>query len=115
MDNITGGGADDMRAEDAIRGGVGENLHEPLGLEDGFGTGIAHEGEFADLVGAALRLQLLLGCPHAGDFRGCVYHAGDYPVVNMAVLACEDFGDGHAFVFGFVGQHWACDCITYGV
>lgn len=31
------------------------------------------------------------------------------------MVASKDLGDGHAFVFGFVGEHGAFDHITNGV
>ena len=31
------------------------------------------------------------------------------------MFACKNFCDSHAFVFGFVGQHWSYDGIADGV
>ena len=40
-----------------------------------------------------------------------VDHTGDYIIVHMACLPCQDFRHGHAFIFGLMGQHGA----RYGV
>ena len=41
--------------------------------------------------------------------------AGDDPVVDVPMLARDDLGCGHAFVFGFVCEHWPRDCVSDGV
>ena len=107
MDQITGGGADDMGTQDAVGFFVGQDLDEAFGLEHGLRPCVAHEAEFADLVGAADFFQLLFRGADAGDLGCGVYHAGNDAIVNVTVLAGHDFGNGHAFVFGLVGQHRA--------
>ena len=43
--------------------GVGQDLHEALGGDDGLGAGIGGEGKFADLVGDARGLQFFFRLP----------------------------------------------------
>ena len=68
-DQFAGADAEDVNAEHAVGRGVGENLHEAVGLAHRARAAIGGEGEFADLVGDALGLQLFLGRADRGDFR----------------------------------------------
>ena len=68
-DHLADLGADHVDAEDAIGRGVGEHLHEALGLVVHLGAAVGHERELADLVVDAVGLQLFLGLPDRGDLR----------------------------------------------
>jgi hypothetical protein len=52
-----------MHAEHAVGLGVGEDLHEAVGLQVDLGAAVGGEGKFADLVGNAGLLQFLLVLP----------------------------------------------------
>jgi hypothetical protein len=103
--------ADDMHAEHAIGLGIGQDLHEAIGLLVGLGAAVRRERELADLVGDAGGLQLLLGLADGGDFRLRVDDARNDVVVHVAGLAGEDFGNRDALVLGLVREHRA-DAIT---
>ena len=60
VDEVARARADDVGAEHLVGGGVGENLDEAVGMADRPGAAVGGEGEFADVVGRACRLQLLL-------------------------------------------------------
>ena len=60
-DHVAGVGADDVHAEHAVGLGVGEDLHEAVGLLIGLGAAIGGERKFADIVGDAGGLQFFLG------------------------------------------------------
>ena len=115
VDEIARHGPDDMRAKDAIGFLVDEEFDEPVGGEVGLGPAIAHEGELAGLVGAALFLELLLGLADGGDLGVGVDHAGDDAVIHVTVLARDDASGGHALVLGLVGQHGTRDTVADGV
>ena len=115
MDQITGTGADDMRAEDAVCFLVGDQLDEAFAREDGLGTGVAHKAEFADLIGAARFFQLLFGGTDIGNLGVGIDHAGDHAIVHVAMFACHDLCCGHAFVFGLMRQHRAFNDVADSV
>ena len=79
------------------------------------GAAVGGEREFADLVGDAGGLQLLLGLADRGDLRAGVDHVRDDVVVHVAGLAGEDFGDRDALVLGLVRQHRPGDHVADGV
>ena len=114
-DHVAGVGADDVHAEHAVGLGVGQDLHEAVGLVVGLGAAVGGERELADVVGDAGRLQLLLGLADRGDLREGVDHVRDHVVVHVAGLAGEDFGDRDALVLGLVRQHRAGDHVADGV
>jgi hypothetical protein len=58
---------DDPHAEHAVGLGVGDHLHEAVGLVIGLGAAVGEHRELADLDLAAL-LGLLFGQADAGDF-----------------------------------------------
>ncbi|MNK78658.1 hypothetical protein D3C87_982990 [compost metagenome] len=66
---------------------------------------VGGEGELADLIGAALGLQLLLGFADAGQFRFGVDHVGNQLVVDLAGLADDLLDAGHGFILGLVREH----------
>ena len=107
MDQIAGARPDDMAAKDTVGFLVDDHLHKALGLEHRLGAGIAHEGEFANLIGAAFFLQLLLGLADIGDLGGGIDHTGDHIVIHMAIFAGKDLGHGHALILGLMGKHRA--------
>ena len=52
-DHVAGIGAEDVHAEHAVGLGVGEDLHEAVGLLVGLGAAVGGEREFSDVVGDA--------------------------------------------------------------
>src|SRR3712207_7976451 len=60
--------------------------------------------ELADLVGAALLLEQLLGHAHHRHLGRGVDDRGDDAVVHMAMLAGQDLGHCRPLVLGLVGD-----------
>lgn len=114
-DDCAGVGAYDVRAEDFIGGGVGEDFDEAFGFIHCAGAAVGGEGEFADLVLDVGFFEFFFAFADGCGFGPCVDDAGDGVVIDVAGLACHDFGADYAFVFGFVGQHWAGDDVADGV
>lgn len=69
LDQVTGIGANDMRADHLLGLLVFQDLHETVGHRHGARAGIRGERELAGLVSHAGSLELFLGLAHAGDFR----------------------------------------------
>ena len=102
-----------MAAENAIRGGIRQNLSKAIGGGDGLGAAIGGEGEFADLVRDTGRLQLFFGFADCGHFRRGVHNTWDGVVIYMAGLAGDAFGASDRFIFSFMGQHHAFAAIAH--
>ena len=103
-----------MHAQDLVRGGVGQDLHEAVGLVVDLGPAVGGKGELAGLVGAALGLELLFTAADPGDFGGGVDHAGHQIVVHVTGLAGDQLDAGDGVLLGLVGQHGAVDHVTNG-
>ena len=115
VDQVARRGPDDVAAEDAVGFLVGQQLDEAVPREVGLGAAVAHERELADLVGAALGLELFFRLADVGDLGVGVDHARDHVVVHVARLPGDDLGHGDAFVLGLVGQHRPLDHVADGV
>ena len=109
-----GVGADNMRAEHAVRVRVFQNLHKAVGRLVDLGATIGREREFAGAVLHARFLQFLLGLSGRGDFRIRIDHARDRVVIHMAGLTGEDFRHRNAFIFGLVREHRPRDDVADG-
>ena len=112
MDQVTGHGTDDVRAEDAVGFLVRKDFDKAICREVRLGTTVAHERELADLIGAAFLFQLLFGLADVGYLGVCVDHARDDVVVHVTSLTGDGFSHSHAFVFGLVGKHGTRDGVT---
>ena len=71
-------GADDMHAEHLVGLGIGQHLDEAVRVPHGARAAVGHEGELADLVGAALGLERFLALADRRDFRHRVDHGRDH-------------------------------------
>ena len=105
---------EDLRAEDPVGRGVGDDFHEAVGRVHGDGAAVGGEVEFADLDGAAGGLGGVLAEADGGDFRLGVNDAGHQIPVYMAGLAGDPLGDGNAVLLGLVGEHRAGDNVADG-
>ena len=74
-----------MAAEDFVGRLVGQDFDEAVGVVDGLGARVGHEGEGADLVLGALGLQVLLGLANPGDLGVGVDNGGDAVVVDVNI------------------------------
>ena len=101
-----------MRAQNAVSLCIRKDFDKPICREIRLGATIAHETEFANLVGTAFGLELFFGLADIRHFGGGVDHAWNDRVIDVTMFARDDFGGGHAFVFGFVRQHRTFDCVT---
>ncbi len=116
MDQIASARANDRGPQDTVGFLVSDDFDKTtLGLMHRLGAGIGHEVELANLDLATLSLERILSRANGGHFRSGVNHTGNDAVVHVAMLARNRVGDGHAFVFGLVGQHRAFDHVTNGV
>ena len=115
VDQITGGGADDMRAQDTVCRLVGEDFYKSIAREIRLGTAVAHKAELADLIVTARVFQLFFGRADIGNLGVGVNHARDHIVVHMRFLPGKTLGAGHAFVLGLMGQHRAVNRIADGI
>lgn len=79
------------------------------------GASVAGELEFTNLNVDAFGLGF--GFSYANDrhFGVGVNDARDNTVVNVTGFAGDDFGAGHAFIFGFVGEHGADHHVADGI
>ena len=91
---------------------VGKDFNKPVRREIRLRAGIAHEAELAHLVSAALILERFFGLADRGNFWPSIDHAGDNAVIDMARLPRQHFGHGHAFILGFMREHWAVDRVA---
>jgi len=98
-------GADDMDPQDAIRLGVRQHFYETAGFPHAQSPAIGQEGDFADLVGHAFRLELLFGLAHPGNFRVGVDDRGNGGEIHVTGLSGHGFRHGNPFFHGLVGQH----------
>ena len=98
-------------AEHAVGLGVGDDLHEAVGLVVGLGAAVGEHRELADLD-----LALLLGLlPRSGRrrrSRAWCRPRWDHIVVHDAGLAGDILGDRDALVLGLVGEHRAGDDVA---
>src|SRR5690625_395508 len=112
---VTGPGADDVHAQDAVGLRVGQHLHLAVGAVHGAGAPHRLEGEVTLLVGDALLLELLLALADRGDLRFGVDDAGHQAVVDVSGVAGEDLCQSDAVLLGLVRQHGPLDHVPYGV
>jgi hypothetical protein len=115
VDHLAGLHADDVRAQHAIGLRIGQELYEAIGLLVGFRTAVRGEREFADVVGDARGLQLLLGLADGGNLRRGVDHARNGVVVHVPGLARDNFRNRNALILGLVRQHRAAHDVADGV
>ncbi|EGE56106.1 hypothetical protein RHECNPAF_750070 [Rhizobium etli CNPAF512] len=112
VDHLAGAETDDMAAEHAVGVLVGEDLDETVGRQHRAGAPVRRERELADLIGDTRRLQLFLGLADRSDLGLRVDDARNDIVIDVAMLAGEDFGQRHTLVFRLVRQHRTLDHIA---
>ena len=115
VDQITGTGANDMSAQDAVSGFIRQDFYKPVGGKICLGAAIAHKRKLTNLIGATAVFQRILGHADIGHFGVGVNHARDHVIIHMSVFAGDHLGGCHAFIFGFMRQHRAVDCIADGI
>src|SRR4029077_4775610 len=91
---------------------LGKDLDEALGIAVGSGARIGRKRELAGAVGDPCNLEFLLCLAYGGDLRPSVDDGRYCIVVDLRLLAREAFGEGDAFLFGLVREHWAADNIS---
>ncbi len=104
-----------MDAQHAVGLGVGQDLHEAVGLAVGAAPRIGHERELARLVGDAVLFELLLGLADRRGFGPGIDDAGNGVVIDMGRLAGHRLDGGDALFLGLVGQHGAVDDVADGI
>src|SRR5690554_6851356 len=97
----------DVHTQNFVGAGISQDFDKAGGIAQRTGTAIGHEGEGTGIVFATFRLQLLLGLSNPSHFGRGVDDRRDQVVIDVTVLASNDFSYRHAFSFGFVRQHGA--------
>ena len=91
--------------------GIGNHLHEAIGLVVGLGAAVGHHRELADLDLTAFA-GLLFGQADAGKFGVGIDYAWDQVMIHDARQPGDILSHGDAFVLGLVGQHRSGDAIA---
>ena len=113
-DHLAGVRADDVHAEDLVRGRVREDLDHALGIADGARARVRAERERADLVLYVSFLELLLGPAHRRELGVRVDDARDRVVVHVAREAGDVLHARDALLLGLVREHGAVDHVPEG-
>lgn len=110
--HLTGVGADNVNAEDAVSLLVGEELDHALGVGVGLCARVGGEGEGTDVVLDAGLLELGLVLTDPCDFGVRVHDRGDGVVVDVAVALGDVLDGGDGLFLGLVGEHRAEGAVT---
>lgn len=89
--------ANDVHTENPVRLLLRDELDEALGVRVGLRARVGAEGELADVVLDALRLELVLGLANPGDLGVGVHDGGDDAVVDVAVAVLDVLDGGDAW------------------
>src|SRR3984893_6235108 len=106
-DQLPGHGTDDVHAEDLVVIACGHDLREAGGLLQGARAAAGEEREYAGLVFAAARLDLLLGEADPGDLRCGIDDRWNHLVIDFAETAGDQVRDHRSLFLALVGQHRA--------
>ena len=106
-DQLRGHRADDMHPEHLVGDRIGQNLDKAGGVAQRPRASIGQERKASGLVGAARRLELLLGLADPRDLGRRVDHPGDRVEIDVAMLAANALGNRDAFFLGLVREHGA--------
>ena len=103
-----------MAAQYPVGVRMGEYLHHAVRVVGGQGPAAGCEGEYAGLVGRAIRLQLLLGLAHCRHLGVGVDHRGNTVVVHLGGLAGDTLGHHDTLFRALVSQHRTAHHIANG-
>lgn len=95
----------DVNTEDLVSLLLRDKLHLALGVEVRLRPRVGHEGELADLVLNAIRLELLLGLADPSDLGVGVDDGGNGAVVDVTVTRVEILSGRNALLLGLVCEH----------
>mmetsp|Transcript_21268 Transcript_21268/g.42915 ORF Transcript_21268/g.42915 Transcript_21268/m.42915 type:complete len:222 (-) Transcript_21268:800-1465(-) len=112
VDLLAGRGTHDVRAQDAVRVLVDQDLDQTLRRRHRAGPAVGHHREHALAVLDARRLQLLLRLPDRRHLRVRVDHARDRVVVDVSVLSRQKLRARNALLLGLVREHGPCDAVA---
>lgn len=110
--HLTGVGAHDVDAQNAVGLLVRDHLDHTLGIGVGASTGVGGEGEGTNVVSNARLLDLLLRLAAPGDLGVGVDDGGDDVVVDVTVTTVHVLDSGDTLLLGLVGQHGTVGDIT---
>ena len=113
-DEFTGILTENLRAEDFVGLGVGDDFNIAVAGVVGEGAGVGGEVEFADVDGESLGLGGVFAETDGGDLGLGVDDGGHEVPIDVAVFAGDPFGDGDAVFLGFVGEHGTVDDVADG-
>jgi len=101
-------------SENAIGGGIREELAKTLSVVVGAGTTVGLEGELSNAIVDSLALEFLLRLSNPSDLGVGVDDRGNGVVVDVSKVAEDHLNDGDTLVFGLVCEHWALDDVSNG-
>ena len=114
-DHGAGLGAEDVDAQHAVGGLVGQYFHKPLRGAVRAAARIGGERILADLVGNARGLELFLGLADPGHLGLGVDHGRHEIPVHVALLPGQRLDAGDAVLARLVRQHRPVDHVANGV
>src|SRR5690606_20933770 len=103
-DEFAGVFAQDLGAENFVRGGIGDDLHKAVGAIIRVGAGIGGEVKLADIDLLAGGLGGVFADADRGDLGIGVDDGRHQVPVDVTGFAGNPFGDRHAVFLGLVGE-----------
>src|ERR1019366_6509181 len=113
-DQLAGAMAENLRAEDPVGLGGGNDLHEAIGGVGGDGTAVGGEVELADVDRAIRGLGGILAEAYPRDLGFGIDDGRNEIPIDMAGLASDPLGDRRAVLLGLVCEHRAGDDVADG-
>jgi hypothetical protein len=105
-------GSNDVGSQNTISLGIGDDLHEPLGVCVRAGPAVGGKREISHVVLSPSLFELVLSLSNPSDLRVRVNDGGDSVVVNMTMASSNLFRDGNALLLGLVSKHGTNHDIT---
>ena len=101
-----------MRAENAIRLRVGDELDHSIELFVCDRATVRAKRKFADTIINPLLFRLLFGHSNASQLGIGVNDSGDRIIINMAIFSRDPLDAGDPLVLGLMRQHRTCDHVA---
>ena len=111
-DQLAGILAEDLRAEDFVGLGVGDDLDVAVAGVVGQRAGVGGKVELAHVDRQPLGFGGVFTQPHGGELGVGVNNRRHQIPVNMAVFSCDPLGNRDAVFLGLVREHRAVDDVT---
>ena len=107
--------SNDMDAQDTVGLGIGENLHEPVGMALRPCAAVRRKREASLAIGNAGLFQCVLAPAKRGNFGRRIDNSRNQPVIDMTGMTGHHLDSGNTILLGLVGEHRPIDHIADGI